>query len=223
MIFHRFLSGKVEGRERLEICVNGDGVDPWDPFGLSESATVALPPPDFDLQTEDGVGLVRFQPFVLPPRDEFSSDRAFHALAGPRKWNAQQGLYIYRANRLIQAGGWSRRRALDEHVKLARGSIDFYPELDSAFKINVAKVSVSVPSELREMLLPAIEPWVRAAQSAYRASAKSRAPRRRAMRTDLRVALERAAQETGELNPLRRIVKRLKKSDPARAAELGWK
>ena len=28
-------------------------------------------------------------------------------MSGPLKWNRQQGLYIYRANRLVQHGGWN--------------------------------------------------------------------------------------------------------------------
>ena len=222
MVFHRFIDAEVGGRSRLQISVNGERVTPWDPFGRSEPATLVLPPADFDLQTEDNFGLVRFQPYVLPARDRFSDESSFHSLAGPRKWNAQQGLYIYRANRLIQAGGWSRLRALDEHVKLARASIDFYPELDSAFKVNVAKVRVTLPSDLRDRLQPVVEPWVRAAQNAYRASAKSESPSRRQARPDVRQALEDAACATGQTRSLRRIIKRIRKDSPAIAREFGW-
>ncbi len=222
MIFHRFLTGEIDGLGRVEILVNDEPVVSWDPFGRAEAKTAILPAVDFDLQTAEGFGLVRFQPYVLPPREAFSSDEAFHGLAGPRKWNAQQGFYIYRANRLIQAGGWSRMRALDEHVKLARASIDFYPELDPAFKINVAKVRVSIPAELKEALVPDMDPWVRAAQSAYRANAKSAAPPRPAPRKELRLALERAAKDAGELPAFRRIVRRLRQMDPGKASDLGW-
>jgi len=222
MIFHRFLSGEVEGRDSLEILVNGEPVEGWDPFALTEHSTAVLSPADFDMQTEEGFGLVRFQPFVLPSREEFSSEDAFHAHAGPRRWNAQQGFYIYRANRLIQAGGWSRLRTLDEHVKLARASIDFYPELDSAFKVNVAKVRVSLPAELKERLGPVAEPWIRAAQTAYRANAKSELPRRKQPRPELRSALEQAAEDAGEGRSFRRIVRRLRRSHPGAAHDLGW-
>ena len=132
-------------------------------------ATDALPGCDIDVVTAEGVGLARFQPYVLPPREQFSSEDAFHRYAGPRKWNAQQGFYIYRANRMIQSGGWCRMRALDEHVKLARASIDFYPGLDAAFEIDVAKVRAVLPAELRERLQGPVESLVRAAQAVYRA------------------------------------------------------
>ncbi len=128
MVFHRFLAGEVRGLKKLAIKINGTKVELWDPFARDEKATEVLPGSEIDVQASEGVGLVRFQPYVLPPRERFSSDAKFNRLAGPSKWNAQQGFYIYRANRMIQSGGWSRMRAQDEHVKLARASLDFYPD-----------------------------------------------------------------------------------------------
>ena len=89
---------------------------------------------------------------MLPPRDMFSSPERFERLSGPLKWNRQQGLYIYRANRLVQYGGWNGLRGIDEHTKLARASIDFDTELDETFQINVAKMSVVLPATLKNML-----------------------------------------------------------------------
>jgi hypothetical protein len=231
MVFHRFLAGEVDGRARVRILVNGRRVDPWDPFARDEPATVALPGRDIAVRGPEGVGLVRFQPYVLPPREGFSSDAAFHALAGPRKWNAQQGFYIYRANRMIQSGGWSRMRALDEHVKLARASIDFFPDLDAAFEINVAKVRAVLPAELKERLREPVEMLVRVAQATYRVQgigdaegAPVEAPAsngsRRAARA--RSALEGAAKRAGEAQALRRILRELRVSDPGVARMLGW-
>jgi hypothetical protein len=228
MVFHRFLSGEIEGRKRVRILVNGRLVKPWDPFGPTESETRPLPGCDIDVRTTDGFGLVRFQPYVLPPREKFSSEESFHWYAGPRKWNAQQGLYIYRANRMIQSGGWNRLRAPDEHVKLARAAIDFYPDLDSAFEINVAKARAVLPADLRERLREPVESLVRVAQSIYRAnSAENRdvAARNRSSSANggtARSSIEKAARRVGELESLERIVKDLQKSDPDLAQRLGW-
>jgi hypothetical protein len=233
MIFHRFIAGQVEGRRPLRIKLNGLPVTPWDPFARDEPATTALPASDIDVVTSEGVGLVRFQPFVLPPRERFSSEEAFQRYSGPRKWNAQQGFYIYRANRMIQSGGWSRMRALDEHVKLARASIDFFPELDSAFEVDVAKVRAVLPAALRERLHAPVEGLVRTAQSVYRAHPANDgvAPRRVIPATpkpqvrslaSVRRALEGAAREAGELSALRRIVRQLRKCEPDITRQFGW-
>lgn len=225
MVFHRFLSGEVAGRGRIRILVNGRRVPAWDPFAREEPATRALPGCDLDVETADGAGLVAFQPWVLPPRNRFSSEEAFHRCAGPRRWNAQQGLYIYRANRMIQSGGWCRLRAPDEHLKLARASLDFFPELDSAFEVNVAKVRAVLPANLRERLKSPVEALVRAAQSAYREQETPRESTGRRSRVNgrpvPRTALEKAARRAGASTAWRRIVTELRGSEPQLAESLG--
>jgi hypothetical protein len=168
MVFHRFLAGEIPRRRKLTITVNGTKVGPWDPFARDEPATEVLPVREFDVRTPRGIGLVRLRPFILPRQDRFSSESAFVRAGGPARWNSQQGLYIYRANRLIQSGGWCRMRTKDEHSKLARAALDFHPDLDSAFEVNVAKATVSLPADLRERLREPIDDLARWAQRVYR-------------------------------------------------------
>jgi len=222
VFFHRFIDGAIDGRASVRISVNDEVCPPWDPFALTESATECLPAYDFDVETEEGFALVRFQPYVLPPRGLFSSEEAFDRAAGPARWNAQQGLYIYRSNRLIQSGGWCRLRVRDEHLKLARASLDFFPELDTAFEINVAKTRVKLPRPLRSELAESVDELARAAQSRYRNHDKSEdvsTPRGVAQR---RQRMESAARSVGELRALRKIAKELQKTDPKLAGMLGW-
>jgi len=170
MVFHRFLGGEVP-RRKLTITVNGSKVEPWDPFCRTEKATTPLPAKDLTVPGNGGVGIVRVHPYVLPPQKEFSSDDAWRRASGPLLWNRQQGFYIYRANRIIQSGGWNRMRAPDEHRKLARMSIDFYPDLDSVFGINIAKAYVNLPQELREQLEPIVSQATKSAEQRYRSEA----------------------------------------------------
>src|SRR6266511_4174980 len=168
MVFHRFLAGEIPRRRKLTITINGTKVEAWDPFARDEPATEVLPVREFEVRTPTGVGLVRLRPFVLPRQDRFSSEAAFMRAGGPGRWNSQQGLYIYRANRMIQSGGWSRLRTSDEHSKLARAALDFHPDLDSAFEVNVAKARVNLPADLRERLREPIDDLARWAQRVYR-------------------------------------------------------
>ncbi len=149
MVFHRFLNGEVPGRN-LKINLNGNGLEPWDPFARDQEDTKSLDPIVCHLTHEDVSGDVLLRPFILPPQDKFKPLSAFERASGPKKWNQQQGFYIYRANRLIQSGGWCKLRAVDEHTKLARIALDFSPQLDDAFNINVAKMNVQLPEEIRE-------------------------------------------------------------------------
>jgi hypothetical protein len=107
------------------------------------------------------------EPFILPPMDAFSSREAADRAGGPAKWNQQQGFYIYRAGRLIQSGGWSYMRAVDEHLKLARVAVSFNPRLDEAFKVNVAKMRVLLPASLKQQMEEFLAPTIRLARETY--------------------------------------------------------
>ena len=167
MVFHRYIAGET-GRRKVRITVNGKAVRPWDPFVRQEDGTKQMEPVTLHYDHEGTHGEILIEPFVVPHQAEFSSSEAHAAAAGPLRWNRQQGFYIYRANRMIQSGGWSNLRTLDEHTKLARVALSFDPRLDGAFRINVAKMRVQLPRQLREQIEKAIAPVIKAAQTAYR-------------------------------------------------------
>ncbi len=167
MVFHRFLAGEARRKKKLKIMINDTAVEPWNPFAPLEKATLSLPAIQFDISGGERRGLVNYAPFILPTKAKLSSLKAFEKLAGPAKWNNQQGFYIYRADRMIQSGGWSYIRTPDEHTKLARIALDFWPDLDSAFEVNVAKARVNLPADLRKMLQPHVEQLVKQARKHY--------------------------------------------------------
>ena len=173
MVFHRFLTGQVRGH-KLQIFVNGAVVDAWDPFCTDQRATTVLSEHDFRVASERGMGIVHVTSYVLPDKSDFSDTAAWQRASGPLKWNRQQGLYIYRANRLIQWGGWSRMRTIDEHTKLARVALDFSPNLDEAFGINISKAIVKLPIDLREEIEPVVNQVARIASQRYRKGGDSK-------------------------------------------------
>src|SRR5262249_26873018 len=112
----------------------------------------------------------------------------------------------------------------DEHLKLARASLDFYPDLDSAFQVNVSKVSTVLPAELRERLAEPVESWARAAQAAYREHSRDDGDgiSRTTSPKTVRSALERAARRTGTSRALKRLISDIQESAPKVARRLGW-
>jgi hypothetical protein len=170
IVFHRYLEGTVS--PGLVITVNGEKVQPWNPFAPSEPARDELPLQRFEVNVGDVFGTVSLQRFVLPPRDEFSSHEEFERHSGPLNWNRQQGIYIYRADRLVQWGGWNGIRGIDEHTKLARASLDFDTDLDSVFNINVAKMRVTLPPQIRQMLERPINELCSFADDRYRKASR---------------------------------------------------
>lgn len=224
MVFHRFLEDSAS--RLIKITVNGGKVDPWNPFAPMERRTVELPGRIFELVDGETVAEVTLQSFVLPPKSRFSSAAAFERMSGPEKWNRQQGLYIYRADRLIQGGGWCGLRAIDEHTKLARAALDFPTALDSLFQVNVAKMRVLLPSQLRPQLERPLNELCQLAGSVYRedgprAGNDGPRPRGRVGSDAAGVALRAAAMEVGDLDALRRIIAILRQRNPEIAEALG--
>ena len=237
IVFHRFLEG-ADGRD-LVITVNGEKVKPWNPFAPGEPARVELAPHRFEVVVGDIVGTVALQRIVLPSRDQFSSPVQFERMSGPLNWNRQQGLYIYRAGRLVQWGGWNGVRGIDEHTKLARAALDFDTDLDSVFHINVAKMRVTIPPQIRQMLERPINELCGQADDAYRKTSRHTAhgsapegggrrppwagpdPAAGAAGGDAGLALRAAAMHAGEYEALKRIIVTLKEQAPEVAKALG--
>jgi len=178
MVFHRFLEQKAQRKLPLSIFVNGNLVKPWDPFARGEVETRLLPSSELQYEHKGKVLKANIQPYILPPEQLFSSKAAHTAAAGPKRWNRQQGFYIYRNDRLIQSGGWNRLRAADEHTKLARIAVDFSSVADESFKVNIAKMNVQFPVEIRQTLTNIAATVAAAANKVYREASKS--PLRRA-------------------------------------------
>lgn len=222
MVFHRFLSRD----NPLTIKVNGKKLTPWDPFGRTEVRTKVLTPMAFEVETPAGtVGSIRLDRYILPARGQFSTPQAFDALSGPLKWNRQQGLYFYRADRLVQWGGWAGARAIDEHTKLARAALSFDTDLDDLFNTNVAKMRVSLPAEIKQRLTPSISELCQQAGLVYR-----RANRNHTLKdvslpgadaSEALFALRVAALASGETQALERVLDQLRKDNPEMADRLG--
>lgn len=229
MVFHQFIGAELEGYAPLKIAVNGEVVQPWDPFGRSEPHHLALGERRYTLACGDITSEVVVRPYVLPPRDAFSSPHAFERLAGPQKWNRQQGLYVYRAGRLIQSGGWCGLRTLDEHTKLARVALSFGPELDELFQVNVAKMRVGLPPELKGQVQKTISDVCTQAELIYREAAAAQAGKPDQHRSgigaaaDVGLALRAAAMTLGDVewNALERIIEQLRRTSPELAESLG--
>jgi hypothetical protein len=234
MVFHRFLEG-THGTKKLRLTVNGQTVTPWNPFASEEKHTRALTPHRFELCAGAATAEIRIQGYVLPPRDKFSSTVAFERMSGPNKWNRQQGFYIYRNNRLIQGGGWCGLRAADEHTKLARIALDVPSALDELFTVNIAKMRVSLPGEVRAMVDRAVQETAKEAQVAYRGPLRlvSGGVKRlqklagRSQRisdqplADFMIALRGAAIAMGESRSLGRLLAHVATHSPAFAHTLG--
>ena len=185
LVFNRFLSGNTTGRQRkVSIFVNENALEPIDPLLRDHPETQVLRRKTFVLRRDDGEKATFFmQPAVLPRKDQFVDadgrfDGAAHKRAGgPRGWNAGQGFYMYRLDRLIQGGGWNRLRAADEHSKTARIDVDLTRTSDDLFSLNVSKTRVLIPKAVKDQTREYTAKVVSRAKESYAARYSSKKPR----------------------------------------------
>jgi hypothetical protein len=152
MVFHRFLAGEVHGRN-LRILLNGNKVEAWDPYCRQELHTQTFDSIKLDFENEGKVGAITLEPYVLPTEEQFSTKKAFALAGGPELWNRQQGFYIYRSNRMIQCGGIA---------------LTFSSYLDDYFNLNISKMQVKLPSDVKEGLMKSLSQVVKQANVTYR-------------------------------------------------------
>jgi hypothetical protein len=150
MVFHRLIQGP---NARLKILLNGKPVVPWDPFMTGHAAKTWDSP---IAKTATQSGIVEVECHVLPHRDKLSPAE-FEAGGGPEGWTAQQGIYVYRNERLLVAGGWlglgqGRAWNREEAYRLARIRLDIPNTADAEWKIDIRKSTARPPVSLRPWL-----------------------------------------------------------------------
>ncbi|NDK57688.1 ATP-binding protein [Pontibacter sp. BT213] len=140
MTFHRYIDSN-----KIKLWFQQRELIAWDPFLINESATQKLP--------EEPVqgGRVRLRGFVLPHKSKLTEVK-FREAEGPNGWNAHQGFYIYRNERLLLAGDWLGMFRKEEHYKLARIRVDLPNNLDEDWQIDIKKSVARPPLILREQL-----------------------------------------------------------------------
>ena len=149
LVFHRFIE-----KEKLQISIGGGVVLPWNPF-----LPYADPAKKKEIQEEKSAhGNVVIRGWVMPHRDYFQSEKEYREAGYERGWTQMQGFYIYRADRLLLAGGWLGLKSNGVKMKqerfydLARISIDISNGYDFDWDIDIKKSKAAPPDYLRETL-----------------------------------------------------------------------
>lgn len=159
LVFHRFLSGEGTAR-KTNIFLNAKKLKALDPFCRNEEHTeeIELSERNGNYIIDKSLSPIIIKRYILPTNPKkpgnfkFSSIEAWEEASGTMSWNESQGYYVYRNNRLISWGGWFRTKALDEHDKLARASVDLTDEHDELFTIDIKKTRIQFPEELKNHL-----------------------------------------------------------------------
>jgi DNA-directed RNA polymerase subunit L len=150
LTFHRFLTDAP--RHRLSIRVNGETVDPIDPFLSSLPKTQVSEVETFLV----GSDKVSFQAYTLPhPSNLPAKLRQREDLAEGMR--AAQGFYVYRNRRLISHGHWYGLARREELSKQSRVQVDIPNTVDHLWQLDIKKSRAEPPQAVRTHFRRVIE------------------------------------------------------------------
>jgi hypothetical protein len=143
LVFHRFMERKSNP---LNIRINNTRVSPFNPFPEEEKDFRQIEPKQSAFRSD----VIKIEGFVLPSRAITENSK------GLTKWTTRyrglmdlEGLYIYRADRIILFGGWNGMIKKAPRLQLARLRVEVGNSIDDLLHLNVAKSQVVIPHELR--------------------------------------------------------------------------
>lgn len=145
LVFHRMLTTDGAG---VRITLNGNAVEPADPFLSSHPQTQRLPR---EVVLCEGAS-IEVLPFILPHASKLKPKDVRKAGTGEFGFRRGQGLYIYRNKRLIIWGTWFRMASQEELTKLARVRVDIPNSLDHLWTLDVKKSTAYPPDVVRAVM-----------------------------------------------------------------------
>lgn len=158
--FHKFM----EGKNAINFNFNYQKLEYFDPFlkkcnGYQEG-------PSQKFRVKKG-GSIEIKVHILPHESKLT-DSDLEKLGGADQITASQGLYIYRANRLIISGGWFGLTRLSQLGKLARVEVNIPTSLDDEWSTDVKKSSLDIPHKVKSKLKQLIRDPIKRSKKTYR-------------------------------------------------------
>lgn len=167
LVFHRFLGN------RISITLNGERLEPWDPFVLTEKTECPLKR-TYSVKLPEATQLyeVQLNAYVIPNKYEYSTNDARDR--AKIKSNLQ-GFYVYREDRVIIAHSWLDLFATEPHFSLLRVELSFPRELDELFGLDIKKstLNLAANSHLEDTIKQEIKPVRAHAEARYRAGKRT--------------------------------------------------
>ena len=141
--FHKFL----EGQNKRTFSINGQRLKAIDPFmsraqGYQEGRSEKL---------RCKGGYIEINTHVLPHFNKME-EKTLKRLGGSNGIVQNQGLYIYREGRLINAGGWLGLAKTSQLGALARVEVNVPSSLDQDWSTDVKKASLQLPPRIKQEL-----------------------------------------------------------------------
>ncbi len=141
--FHRFME-----EDELKISVNGNEIEPWNPFWIKSPSTMELAREELF----DGKNEVIVEPYILPHKNKFNSEDEYKDAAGAKDWRGHQGFYVYRNRRLLVYGTWFGKFKKEPAYNLARIKLDMSADSDFEWNIDIKKSKATLPVAIEEQI-----------------------------------------------------------------------
>jgi hypothetical protein len=143
LVFHRFMESK---EQHLKLRVNNIQLEPFNPFPEKELRSVEFKQKGF------GKDSIKLEGFILPSTSIEDTRESYNT-----KWTTKyrslldmEGIYIYRASRIILFGGWNGLIKKAPRLQLARLRVEIGNGVDHLLHLNVAKSQVIIPHDLKD-------------------------------------------------------------------------
>ncbi|WP_154855898.1 ATP-binding protein [Cyclobacterium xiamenense] len=140
LVFHRYME-----RKKLTIWMNGNKLEPWDPFMKESEGGQLIAHENLDNNQ------VIVKCYVLPHISKLNPEERKKAKTD--EWYRLQGFYIYRNSRLLLYGDWLGLFPKNEHFKNARILVDIPNRLDHDWKIDIKKATATPSIAVRKDLV----------------------------------------------------------------------
>lgn len=170
MVYQRFLNTSDNRARNVRITLNDAAIPHWDPFCVGESQLVSEDSPQVEL-SDGSLSVFNMKAYILPRKEEFSTE---DAAKNANITNANQGIYIYRENRLIHGPDWLKMFSKEPHLSLLRVEFSFDHKLDEAFQVDIKKSQIILNEALYDHVLDFLNPPRRAAEEVYRKGTKAK-------------------------------------------------
>ena len=166
MVFQRYLDENDNRASNVQISVNTQELEPWDPFCLKEAMTDTVQSEDVPVELPDGKQAVfHISAHIIPRKGEYSSIEAEKSARGS---NDFQGIYVYRENRLIHSGDWFGFLKKEPHCSLLRVDFSFDYRMDELLSVDIKKSRILLIGELASYIMNFLGAPRREAEKRYR-------------------------------------------------------
>ena len=143
LVFHRFMEQK---ESPFQLRVNNIQLKAFNPFPEKNLRSVEFKQKGF------GSDSIKLEGFILPSKSIEDTKENINTIwtTKHRSLLDMEGIYIYRANRIILFGGWNGLIKKAPRLQLARLRVEIGNGVDHLLHLNVAKSQVIIPHELKD-------------------------------------------------------------------------